>query len=78
MLDTYKNELYLSNDSMEFGRCFNINGRSVGNCVRGNSKTCGNFRFKLICKFDRECNVNTITKEFNIDKFILTGVDLDD
>lgn len=38
-------EKVLCNNAMEFGRYANINGRSVGNCLRGNSKTSGGWQF---------------------------------
>lgn len=38
----------LSNNAMEFGRTFNVNGRSVGNCLRGNSKTASGWKFKIL------------------------------
>lgn len=54
------NEIVLSNNTMEFGRVYGINGRGVGNCLRGKSKTAGGWRFKNINKeeFERLKNDN--------------------
>lgn len=52
---------YVSNNTMEFGKRFGINGRSIGNCLRGQSKTAGGFKFKEITKeqFENLCSVTT-------------------
>ncbi len=41
-------KLVLSNSAMECGRVLGINGRSVGNVVRGQSKTCGGWRLHSV------------------------------
>lgn len=47
-------EKVLCNNAMEFGRYVGINGRSVGNCLRGNSKSAGGWKF-----------INLTLEEFN-------------
>lgn len=42
------NKKVLSNNAMEFGREFNVNGRSVGNCLRGSSKTASGWKFRKL------------------------------
>lgn len=44
------NQVVLCNNTMEFGRVFNVNGRCVGNCLRGNSKTTDGWIFENITK----------------------------
>ena len=48
------NEIVLSNNTMEFGKIYNVNGRSVGNCLRGKSKSAGGWTFKNITKEEFE------------------------
>lgn len=39
-----------SNNALEFGRVYGINGRSVGNCIRGASKGTNGWSFEVISK----------------------------
>ena len=48
------NEIVLSNNTIEFGKIYNVNGRSVGNCLRGKSKSAGGWTFKNITKEEFE------------------------
>lgn len=48
------NGIVLSNNTMEFGKFYNVNGRSVGNCLRGKSKSAGGWTFKNITKEEFE------------------------
>lgn len=64
---------FISNNALEFGNHFNINGRSVGNCLRGKSKTAGGWKFNNISKelfeeLTKDCNEVIIIKELNDDK----------
>lgn len=45
---TKGDQVVLSNNPMEFGRRFNVNGRSVGNCLRGTSNSAGGWIFEEI------------------------------
>ena len=63
---------FVSNNALEFGNYFNINGRSVGNCLRGKSKTAGGWKFHNISKelfeeLTKDCNEIIIIKELNND-----------
>lgn len=42
--------IVISNNAMEFGKQFDLNGRSVGNCLRGKSKSSGGWTFEKIEK----------------------------
>ena len=42
------NEKIICDNAMEFGRQYNINGRSLGNVIRGTSKTAGGWRLVKI------------------------------
>lgn len=42
------NEKVLCDNAMYFGKFFNVNGRSIGNVVRGNSKTAGGWKLTRI------------------------------
>lgn len=58
----YKDDqVVLSNNTMEFGKVFGVNGRCVGNCLRGKSKTAKGWTFENITKerFEELKNDNT-------------------
>ncbi|MHB9924535.1 hypothetical protein [Clostridium botulinum] len=54
----------LSNSAMEFGRQFNVNGRSVGNCIRGKSKTCNGWR--IVKVYDKNIKIGNIVKQESV------------
>jgi ribosomal protein S27E len=65
-----KNDIrILSNSAMEFGRQFNVNGRSVGNCIRGTSKTCNGW--KIIKIYTRDINIDDIIKQEKVTNKII-------
>ena len=60
----------LCDNAMEFGRTFNVNGRSVGNVIRGSSKTAGGWRLYKV--FPPDANVDEIMEKESVTTKIIT------
>lgn len=56
----------VSNNSMEFGRVYGVNGRSVGNCLRGTSKTANGWTFEKITKEVFYQTISSVTTKATI------------
>ena len=54
----------LSNNTIKFGKYFNVNGRSIGNCVRGKSNSCDGW--KVIAVYDRKSNIKDIINQESV------------
>ena len=64
-------EIVLCDNAMEFGRVYNVNGRSVGNVVRKKSKRCGDWN--LVEVFDNSVTIDEILNQNkNITKLLIT------
>ena len=64
------NERVLCDNAMEFGRQYNVNGRGVGNVVRGTSKTAGGWHLYKLCNL--EDNIDKIMKEESVTTKLIT------
>lgn len=64
------NERVLCDNAMYFGKFFNVNGRSVGNVVRGSSKTAGGWR--LIRIIDPNENIEEIINNEGVTTKLIT------
>lgn len=64
------NEKVICDNAMEFGRAYNLNGRSVGNVVRGNSKHVGNWSLVRVLK--AEDNIEEVIKNEGVTTKLIT------
>ena len=64
------NEKVLCDNPMCFGRIFNVNGRSVGNVVRGSSKTAGGWKLTRIVGLDE--NIEEIINNEGVTTKLIT------
>ena len=55
---------------MQFGKHFNVNGRSVGNVVRGDSKSAGGW--VLVKTFDPSTDIDLIIKAESVTTKLIT------
>lgn len=63
-------ERVLSDNMMEFGRHFGVNGRAIGNLVRGTSKTAGGWRLYKIVPVDSD--IEEIVKKESVTTKLIT------
>lgn len=68
-------EKILSDNSMELGRYLNINGRSLGNVIRGSSKSSSGW--KLVRELKPDENIDSVMKNENITKALLTTFEIE-
>lgn len=64
------NEKVLCDNPMCFGRIFNVNGRSVGNVVRGSSKTAGGWKLTRVVGLDE--NIEEIINNEGVTTKLIT------
>lgn len=60
----------LCDNAMEFGKMYNVNGRSIGNVVRGDSKTAGGWRLVRIVGTNE--NIEEIIKAESVTTKLIT------
>lgn len=63
-------EIVLCDNAMQFGKHFNVNGRSVGNVVRGDSKSAGGW--VLVKTFDPSTDIDSIIKAESVTTKLIT------
>lgn len=57
-------DIVISDSAMEVGRVYKINGRAIGNLIRGNSKS--SFGFKLIGVYNPDINIKELIRKENV------------
>lgn len=65
-----ENKRVICDNALEFGRVYGVNGRGIGNVVRGSSKTSGGWKlYKIIKETD---NIENVIKEESVTTKLIT------
>lgn len=63
-------EIIISDNAMAVGKLLNVNGRAIGNLIRGTSKK--SYGWKLICRYDTLEKVENDVKDKNVTTKLIT------